>query len=505
MSITRRSLFGLAAAAPALLLPRRSQAQDTIPEIAKGPYNGAESLKQFRIPEWFRDSKFGMWAHWGPQSAAEFGDWYARNMYMQDSPQYKYHVEVYGHPSKVGFKDVALTWHGRDFDAEHLIQLYKKAGAKYFMSMGVHHDNFDLWNSAHQPRWNAVATGPKKDVVGLFAAAARKNGVKFAVSEHLSNSYNWLAVSHGADKTGPLAGVPYDGTDSAYADLYHPFPKDQPIPTQAMSRVVPDSWKRLYFLRIQDLIDKYKPDLLYTDGGIPFDEWGYKLVSHYYNRVPNGLYTSKVKKDCEQGTCALDIERGVAGDILPDPWQTDTCIGGWHYKKGQKYKTGKNVVDLMCDIVSRNGNLMLNVPLPNSGKPDDEELKTVEEITKWMAVNSEGIYGTRPWKIAGSAAPPAAGNNAFNERNRKDLTADDVRYTTKNNTLYAFVMGWPEHEAVVPTLGLGGKNQVGKIRSLELLGHRGKLKFTQDEQSLRVTLPPEKPSDHAICFKIVGA
>src|SRR5258708_2240503 len=197
MSITRRCLFGLAAAAPALLLPRRSQAQDTIPEIAKGPFDGAESLKQYRIPEWFRDYKFGMWAHWGPQSAAEFGDWYARNMYMQDSPQNKYHVEVYGHPSKVGFKDVALTWHGRDFDAEHLIQLYKKAGAKYFMSMGVHHDNFDLWNSTHQPRWNAVATGPKKDVVGLFAAAARKNGLKFAVSEHLSNSYNWLAVSHG--------------------------------------------------------------------------------------------------------------------------------------------------------------------------------------------------------------------------------------------------------------------------------------------------------------------
>jgi len=264
MSITRRSILGIAAAWPALLLPRRSQAQDNIPEIAKGPFNGAESLKQYRIPEWFRDYKFGMWAHWGPQSAAEYGDWYARNMYMQDSPQYKYHVETYGHPSRVGFKDVCLTWHGKEFDAEHLI-LYKKAGAKYFMSMGVHHDNFDLWNSTHQPRWNAVATGPKKDVVGLFAAAARKNGLKFAVSEHLSNSYNWLAVSHGADKTGPQAGVPYDGTDPAYADLYHPFPKDKPIPAQAMSRDVPDSYKRLYFLRIQDLVDKYKPDLLYTD------------------------------------------------------------------------------------------------------------------------------------------------------------------------------------------------------------------------------------------------
>ena len=229
-----------------------------------------------------------------------------------------------------------------------------------------------------------------------------------------------------------------------------------------MSREAPDSWKRLYFLRIQDLIDKYKPDMLYTDGGIPFGEWGYKLVSHYYNRVPNGLYTSKTKKDCEEGTLRARYRARCGRRLLPNPWQTDTCIGGWHYKKDAKYKSGKNVMDLLCDIVSRNGNLMLNVPLPNSGKPDDDELKTVEEITKWMAVNSEGIYSTRPWKIAGSAAPPVAGNTAFNERNRRDLTAADVRYTVKNETLYAFVMGWPEHEAVIPTLALGGTNQVAR-------------------------------------------
>jgi alpha-L-fucosidase len=301
-----------------------------------------------------------------------------------------------------------------------------------------------------------------------------------------------------------MAGVPYDGTDPAYADLYHPFPKDQPIPTQAMSREAPDSWKRLYFLRIQDLIDRYQPDLLYTDGGIPFGEWGYKLVSHYYTRVPNGLYTSKNRKDCETGTCALDIERGVANDILPQPWQTDTCIGTWHYKKGQRYKTGKTVIDLLCDIVSRNGNLMLNVPLPNSGKPDDEELKVVEEITKWMAVNSEGIYGTRPWKVSGNVTAPAAGEMGFNERNRKDLTSNDVRFTTKGGAVYAFVMGWPEREAVIPALAIGGKLEVGRIRGVELLGHRGKLQYAQDERSLRITLPPEKPSEHAVAFKITG-
>jgi alpha-L-fucosidase len=515
--LTRRNALGLLAAAPSLILPRKSAAQDTIPEIAKGPFSGtAESLKDYRIPEWFRDAKFGMWAHWGPQSAAEHGDWYARNMYIQDSPQNKFHVATYGHPSKFGHKDLCQTWKADQFDADHLIQLYKKAGAKYFMSMGVHHDNFDLWNSKHQPRWNAVATGPKKDVVGLFAKAARKHGLKFAASEHLSNSYNWLAVLHGADKTGPLAGVPYDGADPAYADLYHPFPKDQPIPTQAMSRVAPDSWKRLYFLRIQDLIDNYQPDLLYTDGGIPFDDWGYKLVSHYYNQNAKlhggkieAVYTSKSKKDAEAGACVLDFERGVANEILPNPWQTDTCIGQWHYNKGIKYKTGKTVIDLLCDIVSRNGNLMLNVPLPNSGAPDAEELKVVEDIAEWMALNSEGIYGTRPWKVSGNAAAAATvkegGNEGFNERNRNSLGASDVRFTTRNGALYAFVMGWPEKEAVIPTLALGGKLAVGKIRSVELLGHKGQVKFTQDETALKVGMPAVKPSDHAIALKIVGA
>jgi alpha-L-fucosidase len=512
MQITRRSVVGLLASAPALILPRRSAAQEAIPTIEKGPFDSsAESLRAYRIPDWFRDAKFGMWAHWGPQSGVEAGDWYARNMYIENQAQYKYHLEHYGHPSKFGYKDLCPLWKGEEFDPDYLIRLYKKAGAKYFMTMGVHHDNFDLWNSKHQPRWNAVATGPKKDIVGLWRDAARKHGLKFAVSEHLSNSYNWLAVSHGADKTGPLAGVPYDGTDPAYADLYHPFPKDQPIPTQAMSRVAPDSWKLLYFRRIQDLVDNYQPDLLYTDGGIPFEQWGYHLVSHFYNsnaKLHNGkvdaVYTSKVRKDCEEGTCALDIERGIANDILPEPWQTDTCIGNWHYKRGIQYKKIKTVIDMLCDIVSRNGNLMLNIPLPNSGKPDDEELRVIEGITTWMSVNGEGIYGTRPWKVSGNIKPPAAQEAGFNERNRKDLTAEDVRFTTKGKVLYAFVMGWPKHEAVIPTLALGGKLEVGKIRSVEMLGHRGRLKFVQDEATLKVTMPPVKPSVHAVTLKIAG-
>ena len=527
--INRRHAIAALAGAPALLLPRKTFAQDDLPAIAPGPFDGSkESLKAYEIPEWFKDAKFGMWAHWGPQSAAEDGDWYARNIYIQDSPQYKYHVATYGHPSKFGHKDLCRLWTGDKFDPGHLISLYKKAGAKYFMSMGVHHDNFDLWNSKYQPRWNSVATGPKKDIVGLWKKAAENEGLKFAVSEHLSNSYDWLGVSHLSDKTGDLAGVPYDGANPEYADLYHnitaeylnpPPPPNgrgkaprEPGPP-AMSRNAPFAWKRQYFLRIKDLIDNYQPDLLYTDGGIPFDEIGYKLVSHYYNvnaklhgGKVQGVYTSKRRDECVNGTCALDIERGVANQIMANAWQTDTCIGAWHYKRGIEYKSPKIVIDMLCDIVSRNGNLMLNVPLPNSGEPDAKELAVVDGITRWMAVNAEGIYATRPWKIFGDGpSSDSAAGGGMNEKGRKDLTAGDVRFTTKGGNLYAFVMGWPEKEATIPSLALGGKNGVPMIRNVDLLGHKGKLKWTQDESALKVALPEQKPSEHAVAFRIALA
>ena len=515
--ITRRSaLTMLAGSVPAWKLAR---AAGEAPEIAAGPFKGArESLKDYRVPDWFRDAKFAIWSHWGPQSAAEYGDWYARNMYMQGSRQYEYHVKTYGHPSKFGFKDVIATWKAAKFDPEHLMQMYKKAGAKYFCSMGVHHDNFDLWKSTYQPRWNATASGPKKDIVGLWRAAAAKHGLRFAVSEHLSNSYNWFATSHMSDKTGPYAGAPYDGTDPANSDLYHPLPKDYNYAAaQAMSRNAPDSWKQLYFKRIKQLVDDYHPDLLYTDGGIPFEEYGLALVAHLYNTNAKrhggkveAVYTSKTPQDCQTGTCILDLERGVAGGIPANPWQTDTCIGNWHYDKEAKYKTPKRVIDMLVDILSRNGNLMLNFPLPNSGALDDQELKILDEITKWMAVNSEGIYSTRPWKIYGDgpvASAPATGGRGggFNEQNRKDFTAEEIRFTTKGADLYAFVMGWPDKQAVIKPLATNSSVAQFKVKNVELLGFKGKVKWTQDEKGLTVQLPEQKPSDHAVALKIAGA
>jgi alpha-L-fucosidase len=502
--LTRRSAIAAITGAAALC----AQAPENAPKlsIAPGPFTGTrESLAGYQVPDWFRDAKFGIWAHWGPQSAVEDGDWYARNMYMQGSDQYQYHVTHHGHPSRVGYKDLIPTWHANEFDPDHLMGLYKKAGAKYFVSMAVHHDNFDLWNSKHQ-RWNAVQMGPKKDVVGLFRKAAQKHGLKFGVSEHLWITYKWFSVSHGHDDTGPLANVAYDGADARFADLYG---SSQTVYNKLPwnEEGIPVEWKQHWYARIKDLVDQYQPDLLYTDGPLPFEEYGSSIVAHLYNLsakrnggAPNAVYNSKRQEDCTTGTCVLDVERGVVDSIWPAAWQTDTSVGDWHYRKNDTYKTPKQVVDLLVDIVSRNGNLLLNFPLPNSGALNTTELGLLDDITTFMKVNGEGIYATRPWKVYGEGpstqVAASQGEAKFNESKRKQLTAEDVRFTTRGDVLYAFVMGVPHGDLTVA-------NAPEKVQNVELLGG-GKLKWTRETSGLRINFPENLPEAPAICLKIAG-
>ncbi len=446
------------------------------------------------------------------------GDWYARNMYIEGSAQHAYHLKTYGHPSKFGFKDTIPAWKAEKFDPDHLMDLYKKAGAKYFMTMGVHHDNFDLWNSKFN-RWNAVNMGPKKDIVGMWGKAARSHGLKFAVSDHLWISYKWFSSSKGSDKSGALAGVPYDGADPKNYEYYgrceEVLSNDNDLDWN--ENTIPDVWKRHWFDRMKDLVDQYEPDLLYCDGQMPFEDYGLNLLAHLYNKKAglNGgktqaVYTSKRALDSALGKaiCVFDVERGVVDNVWPLAWQTDTCIGDWHYNRDTigHYKTPKMVVDMLVDIVSKNGNLMLNIPLPASGMPDGDELAVLDGITKWMAVNSEGIYATRPWKVFGEAAPPAGaaaasgseGGQSFNESKRKDLTDSDVRFMTKGGVLFAYVMGWPASGSV-RIRALAGAN----VEGVELLGH-GKVEFQADGDALVVRFPEAKPCEHAYGLKVMG-
>lgn len=475
------------------------------------------SFEQYQYPEWFRDAKFGIWAHWGPQAVPRQGDWYARKMYESDvvnrrtnqpsgipSREYLYHLEHYGHPSQFGYKDIIPLWKAERWDPEKLMALYKKVGARYFVSMGSHHDNFFLWDSKIH-RWNSVKMGPMKDVVGLWQQAAKKEGLRFGVSEHLGASYTWFQPSHGADKTGPMKGVPYDGANPEYQDLYHK--KTAPDDTGWLTT---DSANQQEWLAsITELIDMYKPDLLYSDGELPFGEVGRTMLAHYYNTdieknegSLEAVYTCKHLDS--KGRWVKDIERGAMDSISTDPWQTDTSIGDWYYRTGQKYMTGTEVIQMLVDIISKNGNLLLNVVQTPEGDLEQDVLDILEEIAVWTPVNGEGIYGTRPWKIYGEG--PSTQNQIKGTfggvRDVRPYESTDIRFTTRDGILYAFCMDKPVENIRINSLGMTSGLIESKIKSVSLLGKDTRLKWKQQNDALVIDLPAELPDWRVTGFKI---
>ncbi len=515
--------------------------------MAKGPFAPDwKSLQQYQVPDWFRDAKFGIWAHWGAQCQPEYGDWYARSMYIEGSRVYKYHVEKYGHPSKFGFKDVINEWKADQWDPEELVALYKNAGAAYFMAMANHHDNFDNYDSKYH-RWNSVNLGPKKDIIGGWAKAAKNNNLRFGVSVHAAHAPIFYEQSRNADKAGAFAGVPYDGMLNKKQgkgtwwgkfdpqDLYEQR-GERSVGSENENHIhnqwgwengatkLSKAYCEKFYNRTVDLINKYDPDLIYFDDTAlplwPVSDAGLRVAAHFYNRsiskrgkldvVINGKILNEEQRKC----MVWDIEKGQSNNIEPLPWQTDTCIGSWHYDRPRyeqhKYKSAKTVVHTLADVVSKNGNLMLNIPVRGDGSIDDQERKIVEEISAWMKVNSEAIYGTRPWTVFGegpaikTAAPLSA--QGFNEGKGKPFTAEDIRFTIKGNILYAFLLGWPgENEARIESLGYISKLTNGKkIGKVSMLGYKGELVWQQLADYLGVKMPLTAPCEHAVVLKIEG-
>ena len=519
-----------------------------LPPIAAGPFKPDwNSLTNYQTPDWFRDAKFGIWAHWGPQCEPEHGDWYARSMYMQGSGDYKSHLVEYGHPSTNGFKDVIHVWKAEHFDPDTLLKFYKANGAKYFMALANHHDNLDLFDSKYQS-WNSVAVGPQKDLVGGWAKAARKNGLRFAVSVHCSRAWSWYEVAQGADTNGPLAGVPYDGKltkadgkgqwwdgldpQELYAQNHTPGKKLEWSWDPAKGSSTPDAaYMEKFFKRTQQLWDDYHPDQIYFDDTVlPFvgvtDEVGLKLAAHFYNTRLNAnggteaVMNGKILNELQRRTMVYDIERGKAAGILPQPWQTDTCIGQWHYNQDvftkHKYKSAASVVKMLADIVSKNGNLMLNVPLQRDGQPDTDEIEIVKGIGAWLKVNGEAIYATRPWKTYGEGPSTVAVEaGPFDKAGMKDVgskpfTAEDIRFTQSKDgqTLYAIVLEIPKDgQVTVTSLATNSKiwNEQQNVSSVRLVGGswwNSRLKFTRDENGLHVTLPEKFDGKIAFALKI---
>ena len=505
--------------------------------VAEGPFKPTlESLSAYQVPDWYRDAKFGIWAHWGPQCQPEQGDWYARNMYLPDQDVYKYHLQKYGHPSKFGFKDVINEWKADKWDPEQLIALYKRAGAKFFTAMAHHHDNFDNFDSKYQP-WNSVNVGPKKDMVGGWMKAARAAGLRFAISSHGDRAWSWYQVAQGADKTGPYAGVTYDGimTKAQGKGLWWEGLDPQDLYAQ-YHKVGDYSWAQSgkppidpvfcekYFNRIIDVIDKYQPDILYFDDIVmpiyPTTDVGPRIAAYLYNTnlARNGKLEAVMTGKNLNGANAAwrkalvyDLENGISGGAETIPWQTDTCIGSWHYKRQRfidhTYKSATQVVQMLVDIVSKNGNLMLSIPVRGEGTIDDDEVKVLEGIASWIAPNGEGIFATRPFAVYGegpSTAPAATRGLSGRDRISPKYTSEDIRFTTRGDTLYAFVMAWPsDGKAVVKTLTKGAAVFPKDIAKVELLGV-GQVTFTQDANGLTVNMPDKKPNDYAYGLKILA-
>jgi alpha-L-fucosidase len=484
-----------------LFFPLTLSAQQGKLPIAEGPYEPTdESLTQNQYPTWFRDAKLGFWSHWGPQAVPRQGDWYARQMYEEGGNVYKYHLEHYGHPSVFGYKDIIPLWKAEKWDPEKLMQLYKKAGAKYFVSMGTHHDNFFLWNSKIH-KWNSVNIGPKKDVVGIWQQAAKKNGLKFGVSEHLGASYTWFQVAHGSDKQGLQAGVPYDGAYPEYNNLYHE--KAQPDDNGWLTTNL--LFQTEWFRSIKELIDNYHPDLLYSDSQMPFGDVGRSLVAHYYNQDianNNALNVVYTCKQASSGKWAEDVERGVKDTVSEFPWQTDTSIGDWYYRTGQKYKTSTEIVQMLADIVSKNGNLLINVVQTPEGDLEPDMLQILDQIGIWTSANGEGIYGTRPWKIYGekSAEAKAVKPGRFNEDYK--FNAKDIRFTTKDGFLYAFCLGTPVHDILIKSLGKNSKYYTAQVASVKMLGSDVKVRWSEGADGLLIKKPSRLPSWQVVGFKI---
>jgi alpha-L-fucosidase len=514
----------------------------------------------FQTPRWWRQAKIGMWLHWGPQSLGEDGDWYAKWIYMPQhawgnyTGVYEDHLKRFGHPSVSGYKDVLPLWKAAHWDPDKLMALYKRAGARYVIGQGMHHDNFDLWNSKYQP-WNAVNIGPHRDILGGWEKAARKQGIRFGIAFHGDYSLWWYQPAFLSDLEGPLKGVPYDGAQNYdgkdtwwkkmgldLKDLYgidlkddvqfpsnftgnpiefrmrdplsHGIPAGNLKKDHAFATWFATKWTH----RVIDAIDQYSPDFIYFDGGGSYPFCGHgtgrglradatpRVIAHLYNtsiRNHDGVLDAMAftKGNEDKRAVAVNFESRTPGQIKRDqPWQTENGLGEWFYRRGTFYDSGM-VIHEMLEAVSEDGNYAINIPLTPDGELDPGGLKTLTDMGDWMDVNGEGIYDSSAWDVWREGTVAMKPGNLRPEQAKTPYTAQDIRFTTKDGAVYAYLMAWPaDGKVTIHSLATAA----GKITAVTLLGNKDKLAWGQRDEGLVITLPADKPCDFAFGIKVVG-
>lgn len=457
------------------------------------------SLQQYKCPEWIQKAKFGIYCHWNAQSfsKSESNGWYAREMYIQGSAAYNDHLRNWGHPSEVGYKNIVELWTADKFNAKEWVSLFKGAGAKFVLTMAVHHDNFDMWDSKYQPKWNSTNYGPKVDVCKVIREETLKAGLRWGVTTHLERSYSWSQTNKGADKVGPKAGVPYDGNLKEYQDLYHEYPNFAdlgPDFCQLRSPMVsPQSWKDMWKNRTKDLISRYHPDFFYIDGALPYTDDGGKVgmeveaffLNHnasQHNGVCEGFFGIKDIKHhgvFYPGTTSTVLERTYSEEIQAVPKLSEESIGAWFHTGKSDYYPVNRILSAMVDVVAKNCIFLLNVPPKADGSFDDEAVSILREIGAWMDVNGDAIYETSPWRTFGEGS---------------------VRYTTKGNTLNAIVCSKLESDLLLASL----KDwKASDIKSIKILGCNEKVDFDITDLGVLIHTPKSvKGADKFFSFQI---
>ena len=459
------------------------------------------SLKTHPTPQWFRDAKFGIYTHWGVYCVPAYGPnatWYPYNMYREGQPQYEYHLKTYGPPSRFGYKDFIPMLSAEKFDSDEWAEIFKSSGAMFAGPVGEHHDGFCMWDT-HYSDWSAAKMGPKRDVVGLLEKSIRQAGLRFMVALH--HAENWWFYPHWRKE--------FDTSDLRYAGLYGEahnldgnvgpdfFDQDRP------SLKFMQTWQA----KTYEVVDSYQPDLIWFDNGI----WGipeqYRLdfLAYYYNKEAEwgkSLAVTFKNRELVPGSAIVDIELGRMRNLTYFDWITDTTVDdgrGWGYLKDTHYKSTTTVVHYLVDNVSKNGAMLLNVgPRPDGTIPEQAQ-DLLKGMGKWLAMNGEAIFGTTCWMTFGEGPTKIQTGGEFNEKKMGAFTAQDIRFTVKENNLYAICLGWPGSQVTIETLRC---LYPAEIRSVRMLGVERNLAWSLSEAGLRIETPAERPCEHAYVFKI---
>lgn len=522
--------------------------------ITSGPYEPTWKSIEANYPgtpEWLRDSKFGIWIHFGPQSAGESGDWYARKMYVEGTPAYENHLKNYGHPSEVGYKEVLRDWNPKKFNPKALVDIYRDAGARFLIIQGVHHDQFDMWDSKYQP-WNSTRLGPKRDLIGEWEKAARKAGIRFGLTFHHEYSWWWWQTAFQSDTKGDKKGVPYDGNltladgkgkwweglDPKY--LYGINLREyETVAEAANSRWSPPQagifsghleyaewYAKWWALRMMDAVDKYNPDFIYTDGTDqqPFSGsgtgTGYKcdamqrVIADFYNKTLDRRgkvdVFSIVKFRKQTNGTVNTCETGIPENIKTDQaWIAETPVGDWFYGPNFVYSSDA-VIRYLLEIVARDGAVGVSIPLRPDGSLDEGCVKMLKEVGEWMRINGQGIYGSSAWSVLGEGKDGKlnvlpGGFIGANQANHS-FYATDFRFTVgKDGAIYAWCMTVPKAGDKLKIVSLGSDTGLGQkqVTSVELLGEKNKIEWKQEADGLNIVYPDSAHLKTAVGFRIV--